>query len=139
MLTRGEIEGALEEWHKAWESHDLDGVMDLFHDKIYFENWTGGRVRGKDALREAWTPWFRDHGGFRFTHEDLMVDETQQKAVTRWRLDWPSREEGYEGRQETRWGVDIISFRDGKIVEKLTYSKTTVEIEGKRVHLTPQN
>jgi hypothetical protein len=30
-----------------------------------------------------------------------------------------------------------MAFKDGKIIEKLTYSKTTLEIEGKRIALTP--
>ena len=136
MLSREEIKESLVRWQEAWDVHDLDGVMELFHDDIYFENWTEGRVRGKEALREAWTPWFRDHGGFQFTREDTFIDETQQKALTRWRLDWPSIERGYEGRHETRRGVDIVHFEDGKIIQKLTYSKTTIEINGRRIRLS---
>jgi len=51
MLTRNEISTAFAKWGAAWNAHDLDGVMDLFHDDIYFENWTGGWVRGKENLR----------------------------------------------------------------------------------------
>ena len=58
MLTRDEMSSAFAQWGVAWDEHDLDGVMDLFHDEIYFENWTGGWVRGKENLRQAWTPWF---------------------------------------------------------------------------------
>ena len=50
-------------------------------------------------------------------------------------LDWPSLESGYEGQPETRRGVDALTFRDGLIIEKLTYSKTTLEIDGQRVGL----
>ena len=135
MQTRKEMLEALAAWQEAWDRHDLDGVMDLFHEDILFENWTGAMVRGKENLRRAWAPWFRNHGGFRFTMEDTFADEAQQKALTRWRLDWPSIEKGHEGEHETRRGVDIIRFEDGKIIEKLTYSKTTVEIEGRRIRL----
>jgi len=134
-LTRDEISKALAEMNDAFNAHDLGGVMEMLHEEVYFENWTGGRVRGVEALKAAWAPWFKDHGGFRFTHEDAVIDEAQQKAVTRWRLDWPSTEAGYEGLHETRRGVDVIRFEDGKVIEKLSYSKTTVEIEGKRVRL----
>jgi len=136
-LSKDQITEALNRWNRAWEEHDLEEVMELFHDEIRFENWTGGTVEGKEALRQAWAPWFANHGGFRFTGEDTFVDEEAQKVLYRWRLDWPSLEKGFEGRPETRRGVDVMAFKDGKIIEKLTYSKTTVEIDGRRVPLTP--
>jgi len=135
VLSREEIKDALNQWNQAWDKHDLNGVMQLFHDEVLFENWTGGRVKGKEALRQAWAPWFENHGGFRFTEEETFIDETAQKALFRWQLDWPSFEKGYEGRPERRRGVDVLHFRDGKIIQKLTYLKTTIEIDGKRVQL----
>ena len=134
-LTRNEIEAALKKWNYAWDNHDLDGVMDLFHDAVQFDNWTGGRVRGKEALQKAWAPWFENHGGFRFTEEETFIDEKKQKVLYRWQLEWPSMEKGQEGRLEKRRGVDVIHFEDGKIINKFTYSKTTIEIDGKRCPL----
>lgn len=46
-------------------------------------------------------------------------------------------EPGYEGIPEERRGVDILHFRNGKIIRKLTYSKTVAEIGKDRVFLTP--
>ena len=135
VLTRDEIERTLAEWNEVFNAHDLEGVLERLHEEIYFENWTGGSVRGVESLRAAWAPWVKDHGGFRFTHEDALIDEAQQKTVTRWRLDWPSTEAGYEGLPETRRGVDVMRFEDGKVIEKLTYSKTTLEIDGRIVRL----
>ena len=113
----------------------LDGVMALFHEDVLFENWTGARVRGKDALRQAWESWFQEHGGFRFFEEETLIDEVGQKALYRWRLEWPSMEPGFEGEPEVRRGVDVIHFSGGKIRRKLTYSKTTLEMNGERVRL----
>jgi len=121
--------------NEAFNAHDLDRVLEKLHEAISFENWTGGSVRGIESLKTAWAPWFKDHGGFRFTSEDILIDVAQQKAVTRWRLDWPSTEAGYEGLNETRRGVDVMRFEDGKVIEKLTYSKTTLEIDGRIVRL----
>ena len=134
-LSRQEIITALQNWNKAWDSHDLDGVTALFDDGIIFENWTGSKVKGKEALRKAWTPWFNNHGGFRFSGEDTFIDEENQKVLYRWTLDSPSFEKGFAGKQEQRRGVDLLHFKDGKIIEKLTYSKTTVQIDGQRVSL----
>jgi len=136
MLSRSEIEKLLGDWNRAWDRHDLDGVMQLFHEDIIFENWTGARIKGKARLLAAWAPWFKNHGGFKFTPEDTFIDEPQQKVLYRWRLEWPSLEGGFEGKAETRCGVDIIHFKGDKIIQKLTYSKTTLDIEGQRIALT---
>jgi ketosteroid isomerase-like protein len=132
LLSRVEIETALKQWNIAWDHHDLEGVMALFHEDVVFENWTGARVHGKEALRKAWAPWFAKHGNFRFIEEETFIDEKTQKVLYRWLLEWPSFERGNEGKPEKRRGVDVIHFKDGKIINKLTYSKTTVEINGKR-------
>ncbi len=134
-LSREEIKKALREWNLAWDNHDLEGVLSLFHDEVLFENWTGGKAVGKEVLRKAWAPWFENHGGFRFTEEETFIDEKEQKALFRWRLDWPSLEKGFDGKPEKRRGVDVLHFQDGKIIKKLTYSKTTIEIDGERIPL----
>ena len=136
-FSRQALVEAMEKWNSAWNTHDLEGVMELFHDDIFFENWTGGKVSDKSALRKAWQPWFENHGGFRFLSEDLFVDEQDQKVLYRWTLEWPSPEKGYKGKPEKRRGVDVIHFKDGKIIEKLTYCKTRIEINGQRHSLTP--
>ena len=131
-LTKEEIINALRQWNLAWTNHDLEGVMELFHEDIVFENWTGGKAVGKDALKKAWQLWFEQGGDFRFTEEETFVDEKGQKVLYRWSLEWPSFEKGFEGRPEKRRGVDVLHFKDGKIITKLTYSKTTLEIDGER-------
>ena len=137
VLKREEIISAMVEWEKHWNEHDIYGVMDLFHEEVVFEHWHGGRVQGKLNLFQSWAPWFNNHGGFRFTTEDLFVDEKVQKVLYRWRLEWPSLEKGFEGKPEKRRGVDVIQFQDGKIIQKLTYSKTTVEINGAKIRFSP--
>lgn len=136
VLSRGEIRDTLNAWNEAWNRHDLDEVMGLFHDDILFENWTGGQAQGKEALRKAWAPWFANHGGFRFTEEETFIDEKEQKVLFRWLLEWPSFEKGYKGKLEKRRGVDVIHIKDGKIIQKLTYSKTTIDIDGKTFSLS---
>jgi ketosteroid isomerase-like protein len=136
-LSRKDIKDALKQWNLAWDNHDLEGVMELFHEEVLFENWTGGKARGKEALKKGWEPWFTNHGNFRFTEEETFIDETEQKALYRWLLEWPSFEKNYEGKREKRRGVDVLHFKDGKIIKKLTYSKTTIEIDGERHSLHP--
>jgi ketosteroid isomerase-like protein len=137
-LTKEEIKKAMDQNSAAWDRQDLEGVLELYHDDIYFENWTGARVRGKEALRRAWTPWFQSGGRFVFRNEDLFIDEEAQKLTVTWELEWPSPEKGYEGKPERRRGLDVIHFQDGKIIKKLTFCKTTVEIDGRRVKLSAE-
>jgi steroid delta-isomerase-like uncharacterized protein len=134
LLPRDEILEILGKWYRAWDRHDLEGVLALFSDDVIFENWTGGRAQGKDALRRAWAAWF---GGrdFRFEEEETFVDEAAQKALYRWSLHWPCREPGREGQPEVRRGVDVLHFAGGLITRKLTYSKTTLQISQERVRL----
>ena len=130
-LSRRQIQKAFDNWNQAWARYDLDGVMALMHDDVLFDNWTGGKARGKATLRKAWQQWF-DQGGFRFIEQELFIDEEQQKVLFRWDLVWPCTEKGFEGKTERRSGVDVIHLQDGKIIQKLTFSKTTIEIDGER-------
>jgi len=134
-LSQKEIRMLLKTWNLAWEKYDLDKVMSLFHNDIFFENWTGAYVKGIKALRSAWEPWFSNHGNFRFLEEETFIDELHQKALYRWILEWPSSEPGFEDQPEIRKGVDVIHFKDGKIINKLTYTKTSIEIDNKRMPL----
>jgi len=136
-LTKIEIQTLWDDWNQAWDDHDLDRVMTFFHDEVYFCNWTGGSATGKEQLKKAWSQWFANHGNFKFIQEEIFIDEQAQKLLFMWELKWPSFEKGYEGAPEIRHGVDVIHFKDGKIIKKLTYSKTTLEIGGKRMKLTP--
>ena len=52
-LSRKEMQALLKDWYLAWEKHDLDKVMSLFHEDVFFENWTGAYVKGREALRNA--------------------------------------------------------------------------------------
>lgn len=134
-LSRSEILKLMEDWSAAWNRHDFDAVMERFHDDVLFENWTGGRAAGKEALRKAWTPWFENHGGFVFRTESFIPDEEGQRVTWQWTLEWPSLEKGFEGKKEIRRGIDVIELKDGKVFRKCTYSKTTLEIDGRKTPL----
>ena len=137
-FSREEILTHFDIWLSAWDDHDLDGVMEFMHDDVVFENWNGSIVFGKIALKKSWTPWFIHHGDFRFINEDIFFDEREQKIAFQWKLEWPSLETQFKGRPETRRGVDLLHFREGKIIRKYTYSKTIVQIDSTPVYLMAQ-
>jgi len=118
----------IKEWLKYWDNYNLKGVMELMHEDIVFENWTGDMVTGKKELQRLWAPWFINHGNFKFIFEDIFVDEQEQKVLFRWCLNWPSPEKEHKGKTEIRRGVDVLSLKDGKIYTKFSYSKTSTQI-----------
>jgi ketosteroid isomerase-like protein len=130
-LSKSDAEQLVRAWLEAWRRHDLEGVLAVLHEQVEFENWTGITIQGKQQLREAWAPWFRDHGDFQFTEEGLFFDESAQSALLSWRLDWPTPVKALRGQRELRRGVDILQFQDGQIHKKSSYTKTTVQIGGR--------
>ena len=52
-----------DQWVRAWNAHDIEAVLDDFHDDVVFTSpvaarvvpESGGVVRGKAALRDYWT------------------------------------------------------------------------------------
>ncbi len=134
-LSRSEILNRFDAWLTSWNEHDLGGVMDFMHENILFENWNGSGVSGKKLLKKSWERWFENHGNFKFTTEDLFIDEPQQKIAFSWTLEWPSLEKKYFGHPEIRRGMDILHLENGKISRKITYSKTVLRIHNQSITL----
>lgn len=137
-LLKTEILKMIKEWLTQWNSYNLEGVLELMHEDIIFENWTGAIVKGKNNLQRSWAPWFLKHGNFKFITEDIFVDEQEQKVLISWTFLWPSLEKYFKGKPEVRRGVDVIHLMDGKIYRKYTYSKTTIQIDTMQVLLSAQ-
>ncbi len=68
------------EWCAAWNAHDLDRVLALFHDDVVFSSPlaaamlpdTAGRIEGKAALRTYWTEGLRRIPDLHFTIEAVF-------------------------------------------------------------------
>jgi ketosteroid isomerase-like protein len=85
------------EWCDAWNSHDLDRLMDHFHDDVVFTSpvaarilpQTGGVLRGKAALRDYWALGLDLIPDLRFEIErvfggvsSIVIQYRNQKGVT---------------------------------------------------------
>jgi hypothetical protein len=138
LLSKSEILKQIKQWLIAWDQYDLDAVMDIMHEDVIFENWTGEIIHGKNKLHRSWLPWFKNHGNFKFTEEDIFVDDQEQKVLFQWKLEWPSLEEQFKGKKEIRRGVDVIHFFEGKMYRKSSYSKTTLQIDNTPIALHAQ-
>ena len=104
----------------AFNRDDLDGVMGYFAETSIYDEFNGARHHGKAAIRKAFEPQFRgEFGKIRFHQEDLFVDAKAGKAMISWTLSM----EG-DGRKGGWRGLDLLHFKDGKLVQKHTYAKT---------------
>ena len=135
-LIKSEILAKLNAWIIAWNEHSLTSVMDFMHSDTVFENWNGDIVFGKIALQKSWSSWFKHHHNFKFTTEDIFIDEEDQKITFQWCLEWNSFEKKYIGKKEIRRGIDILHLHEGKISKKISYSKTNINIDSVSVKLS---
>lgn len=70
-----------ERWLKAWNAHDLDAVLALFHDDIVFTSplamkivpESDGVLRGKPALRTYWSAALAQLPDLRFELTSLFA------------------------------------------------------------------
>ncbi len=119
MVTHSELSELVVRFTDGFNRDDLDGVMAFFADDAVYDEFNGKQSRGKAAIRAAFAPQLAGaFGRIRFETEDLFVDPESGKALIRWlcTIERDGRKRGWRG-------LDILAFRDGKIVEKLTYAK----------------
>ena len=52
----GQEQSILEEAYRAFNARDIDAALALMHPDVDWPNgWEGGRVRGREAVRDYWT------------------------------------------------------------------------------------
>ncbi len=109
--TRAVVERFLD----AFGRSDVDAVMEVMSDDCVFESTEppdGRRHQGREVVRRCWEELFRTPGAHFATEE---VVSSGDRAVVRWRYSWTGDSSGHVR------GVDLITVRDGEVVEKLSY------------------
>jgi ketosteroid isomerase-like protein len=54
-----QVEELLRSAYRAFNARDIDAVLELMHPDVDWPNaWEGGRVHGREAVREYWTRQF---------------------------------------------------------------------------------
>jgi ketosteroid isomerase-like protein len=57
-------EATLRKTYRAFNERDVEAVLELLHPEVDWPNaWEGGRVLGKDAVREYWARQFAEISG----------------------------------------------------------------------------
>ncbi|ALR21039.1 nuclear transport factor 2 family protein [Sphingobium baderi] len=70
-----------EEWQSAWNAHDLERLLDHFHEDIVFTSpvaagllpKTEGYIRGKESLRAYWSKGLQHIPDLHFTVERIFA------------------------------------------------------------------
>jgi ketosteroid isomerase-like protein len=103
----------------AFGRADVDAIMAEMSDDVLFESTEppdGSRHRGQAEVRRVWERLFATPGA-RFATEAVLPHG--ERVVALWRYSWGT-DEATAGHVR---GVDVITVRDGRVVEKLSYVK----------------
>ena len=112
----------LEAIAKAFDDHDLDGIMAHVADDAVFEGprgpdpW-GTRFVGAAAVREAFAARFAGIPDVRYQQDEHFVDG--DRGASAWTLSGTTP----DGERIEVRGCDLWTFRDGKVVKKDSFWK----------------
>lgn len=121
-VVRAALEKLVVDFTEAFNREDIEEVMSYVADDAIYDEFNDVRHVGKAAIRAAFEPQFAGaFGRMRFHTEDMFLDVDAGKAMIRWML---TLEE--ETRQGAYRGLDLLHFRDGKLIEKHTYCKAKI-------------
>ena len=103
----------------AFNRMNLEDVVSFFADDGIYEDSTGGRHIGHDAIRTAFEPLVGgSRGSIRFDGEDVFVETDTGKVLASWRLNLDK-----DGEVSIIRGIDILKFEAGKLKKKMAYMK----------------
>ncbi|MEA2573023.1 MAG: hypothetical protein QOH93_321 [Chloroflexia bacterium] len=111
----------LNRFNDAFNRHDVDAIMSMMSEDCVFDNTSpapdGSLFQGQASVRQFWEEFFANSKQAHFDTEEMFAHG--DRAFQRWVYSWVD-EQGVVGHVR---GVDVFRFRDGLIVEKLSYVK----------------
>jgi ketosteroid isomerase-like protein len=110
-----ETRAAIEQFHEALNSHDIDDLAALVHEECVFETTDppdGTRHVGRTAVLAACREFFDQSPEARFEMEEVLT--VDDRALVLWRYAWA------DGHVR---GVDVMRVRDGQVIETFAYVK----------------
>jgi hypothetical protein len=116
------IQALVDRYGEAWNAHDLDLIMS-FHaeDGTYCLHADRERARGTDEIREAFGSYFTEWPDIHFERRRLLVGDgffVHEMLVTA----------TVDGRSVAFPMLDVITVRDGEVVDKDTYCDVTMAL-----------
>ena len=113
----------------AFNRMSLDDVVSTFAEDGVYEDTSGGRHVGHEAIRSAFEPLLTGaKGKIRFEGEDTFVEEESGKVLARWKLHLDN-----DGEVSTIRGLDVLVFEGDRLKHKMAYMKVATP------HVEPKN
>ena len=112
----------LEAFSAAWNAHDIDALMRFMHDDCVFETAAGPdacgtRHSGREAVRTAFAAAWQNFPDAQWRNARHLV------AGDRGISEWTFTGTAADGSRIEANGVDVFTFRDGKILVKNVFRK----------------
>lgn len=112
----------LEAFGDGWNQHDVDYLMTFMADECVFETSNGKeacgtRYVGREQVREGFARVFKTFPDVQFRNSRHFV------AGDRGVSEWVFAATTVDGRKIEVQGVDVFTFRDGKIAVKASFLK----------------
>ena len=103
----------------AFNRMNLDDVVAFFAEDAIYEDSTGGRHVGQEAIRSAFEPLVGgSRGKIRFDGEDVFVESDSGKVLASWRLNIDK-----DGEVSVIRGIAVLEFEEDKLKKKMAYMK----------------
>lgn len=112
----------LQAFADAWNAHDIDALMRFMHDDCVFETAAGpeacgARHVGREAVRKAFASAWQNFPDAQWRNARHLV------AGDRGISEWTFTGTAADGSRIEANGVDVFTFRDGKILVKNVFRK----------------
>jgi len=116
----------LDDFAKAWNRHDTDALLSVMTEDGVFETAAGpqacgARHAGREALRKAFSLVFENFP------DASWNDAVHVVAGDRGFSEWTFRGTDLKGNKVEVRGVDVFTFRDGRIARKDTFRKNRIQ------------
>jgi len=85
------IRGKMQQWLAAYNSKDIDALLSLYSDKIYFANNSSSLKLGTEAIRRNFAPQFASSArtSIDFSEELITIGETLAHIGGKYRVNIP--------------------------------------------------
>ena len=115
----------LSQFAAAWNRHDCDSLLSMVTDDCVFETSSGiypcgTRHAGIEALRSAFPKIWEAYPDARWEEATHVI------CGARGFSEWTFKGADRDGKKVEMRGVDVFTFRDGRIARKDTYRKIIV-------------
>ena len=116
---RQELLSLTDQFVDAFNRMSLDDVISFFSEDAVYEDSSGGRHVGREAIRVAFEPLVGgSRGRIRFDGEDVFAEVETGKVLASWRLSLDN-----DGDVSVIRGIDVLEFQGSKLAKKLAYMK----------------